>query len=427
MAETKWEFGKAKVFAELKVAKVHFAVGGHARCDKNTQVVVGKQLTIADVSCAKCKKYADYRAAMANQDDAKKDAKSEAKPKAKAAPRTGTGPANQESTANQDQPAANQDQPADGANGKLSEENYKEKLKAAQTPKKPEKTAKPFVSGVGPNKKIYIKHVPTGQTMFNDVNEKALSTCLKYLNNVKIKWDDSAEKCPKGFIAAIKGAFEAAYKSHGLETKVKGTPPKETPEEAAEKAAQEALALLTPTAGIGSVVTLPSGTYKLTNEGWISWNEEGNIPKTEAKDIPKTDAKGKRKIKRRKKKDTPKTEAKKPAKRTIKRRKSKAKDKPKTEGKGKRQIKRRSFGRQLDKYGFTSGDIRSYIVGMMEKGAMVKTICKRAAKKFTMDEKTVQSKIQMIVRLLRKRKIPVTIVCFETKEKDYYQLTEPRK
>jgi hypothetical protein len=69
--------------------------------------------------------------------------------------------------------------------------------------------------------------------------------------------------------------------------------------------------------------------------------------------------------------------------------------------------------------------MRAFIVGLMAKGTTAKSICKKTANKFDMKPNEVMGKIQMIVRVLRKRKIPVTIVCFETKEQDYYQLTNP--
>lgn len=411
--EDKWKFGKAKVFAGLEIAKVHFVSpdGKHARCDKNIEVVIENDLAITDVTCAKCKRYADYKAATSepNKTPAKKKAPARSKKKPES-PEVKVAP---------------EPEPAPELKSPEPEDGYKEKLKAAQKPPELEPCAVHFVAGTSPNKKHFIKHVPTGKTMFNDVNEKALKTCVKYLNNVKIKWEDGTKTVPKDFIAAIRGAFQAAYKSHGLETKVTGTPPDETPEEAAEKATQEALALLTPTSKVGSVVSLPSGIYKLTKKGWIIQKEEKDIPKTrdipETSDIPKT-----RKIKRRQKKDTPKTSEK--GKRKIKRRAkkpatSKKKDTPKT---NKRTIKRRKAGRQLDKYGFNIGEMRAFIVGLMEKGATAQSICKKTAKKFMMDESTVMSKIQMVIRVLRKRKIPVTVVIFETKEKDYYHLADPR-
>ena len=271
-------------------------------------------------------------------------------------------------------------------------------MKAAQKPKTRPQTIKHFKIVVGPHKKLFIKHLPSGQTMFNNVDPKVAETCIKYLNNVKIKWVGNVE-VPTGFVSALRGAFEAAYKCHGFQTSVSGgTIPEETPEESAIKATQAALALLTPTANKGDKIIISDTTYIFNgNETW---------------DIPKSG----RAIKRRKKEDKPK--------RNIKRREKN--DTPKSGEKPQRTIKRREKPTankdKFDNYGFTKGDYRSFIVKQLADGAKLKTIIRRTRKKFAYDESTVNTKIQMVLRLLRKRGIPIAIIMYKSKDEDYYQL-----
>ena len=431
MAKYEWQFGRAKVFANLDVAKVHFVVGGHARCDKKTETVVDEKLGISAVTCAKCKQYADYKKATFESPEAKPKPKAKKKaPKKK--PKGKKQTANQDTTANSDAAAnpANQDggkgktkgkkKKESPPKGKVTEENYKEHMKASQQPKTSD-AMKHFVSKSS-GRNPYIVHTPTGQTMFNNVEPKAVDTCLKYLNNVKIKWEKKEDPCPKGFTSAIRGAFEAAYKSLGIKTKVKGDKPKETPEQSAENAVQETLKIMAANATKGDFVVLLNNRYVFDGEKFVLSESEGSdIPKTEGSDIPKTEGKPKRKIKRRKKKDKPKTDK---PKRQIKRRskgKGKAKGKPKSDA-TKRTIKRR---KKVDAYGFEKGSIRSYIAARLEKGGTITSICKKVAKKAGIDEKRANTKVKAIVRKFRQMD-DFYILVYQQKsaDQDIYKITE---
>lgn len=393
-----------------------------ARCDKKINVTLTDEQDLTSVSCAKCQKYADYKAAMTELE--KPDPSSEKEPaNSEATANLDAGTANQEATANQDG-TANGDapakkpakkKPAKKKPEKLSEENYKDHLKNAVKPKKSD-AMKHFVSRKT-DKAIYIVHTPTKTTVFSNVEKRAVDTVLKYLNNLKLKWKGPDKSCPKGWTSAIRGAFNAAYKSLGIPTDVEGTKPTETPEKTAEKAVKETLELMAANAKEGDYVVLLNERYVFDGEKFVYTETEAtDIPKSEAKDIPKTEGKPKRKIKRRKKKDKPKTDK---PKRVIKRR-SKSKDKPKTE-KPKRVIKRRP---KTDRFGFEKGSIRSYIAGRLEKGGTIKSIVAKVAKKAGIDQKRANSKVKAIIRKFRQTEFRILIYQESKPENDIYKITE---
>jgi len=111
---------------------------------------------------------------------------------------------------------------------KLSEENYKEFLK--------EGTKSNEVGPVEGKQFSYsyyvtdgdefgrIIHIPTKTTVFNRVAAKVVPTAIKFLNNMKIRWENKFETPPKDFVSACAAAFKAANKCHGIDLDMKVDP-----------------------------------------------------------------------------------------------------------------------------------------------------------------------------------------------------------
>jgi hypothetical protein len=441
MSENKFVFGRA-MGSEI----VHIANQPNkrlktfnARCNKQTIVTVDSTLEMGCVTCAKCQRYADYRAELegkvadpnaptGQEDSSGTDPKPkvEGEPKSKAEPKSNGKAEPEPEPKAKAEPEPGAAEPKTGGK-KLSEENYKEFLKGGEKPS--EKPQKHFVHRLSPNKKIYIVHTPSGQTMFTDVNEKALGTVLKYLNNVKIKWENKEDSLPKGFISAIRGAFEAAYKSHNLKTNVNGDKPKESPEETAKKALDQSLKMLAQNANKGDTLVLFEKHYFFDGERFVE-SKKKDIPKTRDNDIPKTGDKDKPKTGRvimRRDKSAKKD------KKPKKDKSAKKKDKPKTgrvitrrDKSAKKDKDAKKDKKNIDRFGFTVGSLRSQVMVAFDKGGKISEIAKTIAKKNLISETKAIAKIKAMIRKSRQMDLHLVIITMKDPKDDFYQFSESR-
>jgi hypothetical protein len=289
MSNGKMMFGMTANGPAIHVVVGDAKTGFHARCDKRRDIpglLVNADVT--NVSCSKCKRFADVKKAIADADnperiaeiaatkaDAKqKAAKAKAKPvakkkAAKSKPDAANKVEKKPSKEKHAEPPAEAPDPVqhvidrlnhlDGMlvklsrqidrqfeslatalnqedgdepktkGGQLSEENYKDFLKEGTKPEEAETvTGRQFKSELSTssqNPATYkIIHIPTGQIMFNGVDHKAMATVIKYLNNLKVRWENKNDTIPKDFIPACAAAFKAAYNSHGLTVNIKTDP-----------------------------------------------------------------------------------------------------------------------------------------------------------------------------------------------------------
>jgi hypothetical protein len=103
---------------------------------------------------------------------------------------------------------------------RVTEENYKEKLKETQKNDNITVEGEQFKKvAIGEDDYIII-HIATGQKMFDNIPEKIADTAIKYLNNMKIRWENKNDPVPTDFVSACATAFRAACSNHGFEIKI---------------------------------------------------------------------------------------------------------------------------------------------------------------------------------------------------------------
>lgn len=102
----------------------------------------------------------------------------------------------------------------------VEESGYKDILRSGQKSNNVGKVeGKQFVAEKS-GAKYRIIHVASNNIMFNNVPENVSGTVVKYLNNMKIRWENKNDPVPADFVAACATAFKAAYASHGMEVKI---------------------------------------------------------------------------------------------------------------------------------------------------------------------------------------------------------------
>lgn len=380
-------FGKS-----VNGSAVHFAISGEnglvARCDKNIETeVIDAQLD--EITCAKCKKYADYKNRVSISEDITtpdKPKPADSTPKKEAEkPTPKTPPKNSKSNASKQ--AVIGDEAISAAmvdllvsriteasktmvsdridtvtqmlvglenrittledakvpkqeKKKITEENYKEVLKDGQKNKDVGTVeGKQFKLNKTGAKEYSVIHIASGQHMFSKIPASVSDTVLKYLNNLRIRWENNLSKIPKDFVEACAAAYKAALASHGIEVKV----------------------------GM------------------------------------REDIKPPRIIKRRK---TNESEA----------------ESPKEE-KSERTIARRTKA-ATDEFGFRLNDSRSDIAAMLKEGMHLADITDNLKKDYGLNEKQALRKLRVIVRKLVKNNHPVMIVKQKEPGLDYYQIVE---
>jgi hypothetical protein len=111
------------------------------------------------------------------------------------------------------------DKPNESAN-KVTEENYKEKLKETQKNDNITVDGEQFKKVATGKDDYIIIHIATGQKMFDNIPEKIANTAIKYLNNMRIRWENKNDPVPTDFVSACAAAFRAACSNHGFEIKI---------------------------------------------------------------------------------------------------------------------------------------------------------------------------------------------------------------
>jgi len=436
MAEDKLVFGKPAAGT-----LVHYAIQGekmwpgnadaigqyYARCDKQRIVLPFDDLGVVDVSCSKCRQYADHKARLAELErpDAPPPEEAQGEPDPKdttdadapeATPEKATDeragsddPANPDDAEVSDDPANPDDAevsrepgPSGGGKAPLTEENYKEFM-AGDGEKKPAELPT-FVAKTGPKQKVYIVHTPTGQTLFNNVDPNVVDTAIKYLGNVKVKWENKGDPCPKDFIEKINQAFKAACKSMGVKNDIDPGIDRRK-EKSTDEKIKEVLDAMTPTAKKGDKVTLINVTFVFNGEAWIPEIKTQKRSIKRRKALPETGQPKRRKIKRREK----------PKSRKIKRRSTR-------ESKiAQRQTQKRD---SVDKYGFGKDTIRSFITALIEQGGTFGDIAKKVSEKYDIPEARAKTKIKGLLRKYREKSIYITLIIREKPDLDYYHVAQ---
>jgi hypothetical protein len=340
-------------------------------CDKRqTGLVVVKGAGVAEITCAKCSKLKIVQDTLekataptppANKEIGLTAAPVKAKPKAKPKPK----------------------------------KKSKPKPKATKAPAKKAEDYD-FVSQKKGDK-FNIYHLPSKRNFFENLPGPVVDFAVSNLNDMEMRWSDSKEKIPPGFVSKCREALVAAYEKAELPV-----PKFAIDKKSKSKAKKKEKKVTTRKFKKGDELMLNDVLHEYDGKNWA--------PKKE-----------KRKIKRRKKVEPEK------AKRVIKRRvKAAEKEKPK------RKIKRRSkpvyeneFQNELAEIGFRPGhapaSIAEYIAD--EDGARFDEVIEMLMDRFKISEKRAVAKTHRIVRkLARQFGYPIVITMGESENEDHYKL-----
>lgn len=244
------KFGKANKGKVVHIAMLDQNKSVVARCDQRMAVEANDSLQVQDVTCAKCKQYAAYKEAIAKtivKNDVKEIPDKEKKPEAKSKPevkpaaktkpevkKDKTDPVKSElqrlkeqneklekSLKKTERELQEARKPADPLpekkedNRPIKEEGYKELLKQSVQPKETVIGPEHFCTDKMSNGKYRVVHMPSNNAIMTGVEDEVVETVLKYLNNMKVKWESRSQPIPKEFLPACAAAIRAAYSNHG--------------------------------------------------------------------------------------------------------------------------------------------------------------------------------------------------------------------
>jgi hypothetical protein len=105
--------------------------------------------------------------------------------------------------------------------------DYKEKLKDSISPEE-NKTVKgnQFQEEKLNNGKYNIIHIASNTKVFSGIEENIVKTVVKYLNNIKVRWENKNDPIPKDFATSCAAAYKAACRNHGVDCNVEEKPQK---------------------------------------------------------------------------------------------------------------------------------------------------------------------------------------------------------
>ena len=188
-------FGKS-----VKGTVIHIIEDGKAKCDKKIKgVIIDNNLSIKDITCAKCKRfkiYIDAIVASLADDDGKKE-----EPKTKPSKKKETKPSKKK---------------------EVGIKTYDKKKEVKSKPvKEPEVKEPAFIVRSITRKKeenICIIHKATGKVFFDHLDRRVVYDAIKNLNKIPLCWDLVTDKMPKGFITKCRKALRKAYELCDIKT-----------------------------------------------------------------------------------------------------------------------------------------------------------------------------------------------------------------